>query len=280
MKIMNRAYFLLFMLLTFVVSCTTSTKLGSQKSYHNLTDCIDAHMKWNFQTKECTDGKRWINASETLLSQINKPLNDAELQIAKEKMKVFSSKTIAQKNAPQAIIMMGAPGSGKTTISKTLKNWLPDFNLDHYVQFDGDFLRESHQGLKYASRDPNIGYINAWPTLKPYIGGIKAGILDQIIAERRNVIIPTGLHGQKYFKRMLKSGYEITVIGIYVDPKTSYYRGKNRAEWTGRVYTGSQKHWKTSKKDMHKLATHSKTKHAFIIDNTDFNNPKVMFRKF
>ena len=247
-----------------------------QKDFFN---CIDANKKWDFEGSQCLPGRNWKSAPSRLLSELDRPLLQEEVTKAIKLMKMKSQKTIAKKGKPTAILIIGAGGSGKSYLCDSLDQWFPSFKLEEYIQFDGDILRKFHKGFVDAVDNPSVGYLDAWKVLKPHIYTTKDDIFDLVISERRNVIIPTNVHAQKYYKLMLASGYDVKIVGLYVDFKTALYRGKNRAQWTGRIYLGTKQEWKTGIEDMYALASNQNTLSSIILDNSNFDKPRILFRK-
>ncbi|MFK7828022.1 MAG: zeta toxin family protein [Oligoflexales bacterium] len=257
----------------------TFENLYASNYLEDFFSCIDANRKWDFEESRCLPGRNWKKAPGKLLSELDRPLLQDEVEKAVEVMKMKSKKTIAKTAKPKAILIIGAGGSGKSFLCDSLGQWFPSFKLEEYIQFDGDILRQFHRGFLEAAKNPSIGYLDAWKVLKPHIYTTKDNIFDLVISERRNVIIPTNVHAQKYFKLMLQNGYDVKIVGLYVDFKTALYRGKNRAEWTGRVYLGTEKEWRTGIEDMYSLASNQNTLSSIILDNSDFDKPRVLFRK-
>jgi len=242
-------------------------------------ECIDADNKWDFATSTCLSGRHWTYASAEMLKELDRPLTDSEKQEAISFMKIKSPQTVARTAQAHAIIIIGAGGSGKTFMSEHLDKWLDNFNLENYILFDGDIIRKFHSGFLDAVSDPLVGYLDAWPTIKPHIFETKDQMMDQIIKERRNIVIPTGIKGEEYFNLMLQHDYKITIIGVYVDFETAFYRGKNRGEWTGRRYIGTHADWSLGVEHMISLSMRPEVAQSFILDNNDFYNPEVLYSK-
>lgn len=241
--------------------------------------CIDARKKWSFSDAQCFPGRVWKRAPANLINELDRPLYPGEVAHAIKAMKMESKNTVAKSKKPQAIIIIGAGGAGKSVLCESLDLWFPNFKLEEYIQFDGDILRRFHRGFVDAVRDPSVGYVDAWKVLKPHIFTTKDEIFHLVVSERRNVIIPTNVHAQKYYKLMLENGYDVIIVGVYVDFKTALYRGKNRAEWTGRIYLGTEQDWKTGIEDMYSLASAKSTFRSIILDNSDFKRPRILFNK-
>ena len=247
-----------------------------KQSPQDLFACINAKKRWDYESKSCVARKPWQKLPEHLKHQLDRPLDLEELKQAKEEMNLNSWQTIAKKNRPHAIILIGTAGSGKSTLVASLGKWFEGFEQNNYVQFDGDILRRNHDAYREISSQDNVAYTDAWLLAKPHFASMKSEILDEIISENRNVIIPTGVHGPRYHKILRENDYQITLVGVFVDFETAYYRGMNRAEWTGRTYTGSYGHWQTGLKHMEALSQESDDASVLFINNCDFDSPKEM----
>lgn len=254
---------------------TQAATLQNQIEYHDLFSCIKAEKRWDFISQTCMETRPWKQLPEHLKKLVNRPLTADEITKAKEDMKLFSPATISSEQTPHGIIVIGTAGAGKSSLIPSLSNWIPGFNENQYALLDGDILRKNHLAYQTVSSEETVAYSDAWKIVKPYFASIKKSILKQIINENRNVIIPTGVHSLRYYHELKEHGYRITLIGVYVDFQLARYRGLNRAEWTGRSYTGSFKHWQTGLNDMLSLAEIHKES-IIIIDNNDFNHPKSM----
>jgi len=270
-------------------------KAAEQKfsEYEDLFSCIDAdpvfdiHPKWDFSIDKCITGRRWVSLPNELKIKLDRPLNQAEVAASLGEMKVSSPQTIAEAGQkPRAIILIGAGASGKSSMCNHLNRWVDSFNSDDFVQFDGDILRKYHEGFQESISDESVGYNFGWQTLKPHIFATKEGILDTIIRERRNVMIPTGVHAQKYYRIMTQAGYSVSVVGVYVNYKRALYQGRNRAEYTGREYLGDRTAWETGVSDMLELSSEINLRNrvaepdlnsfAFLVDNRDFFQPRLV----
>ena len=243
---------------------------------YDLFSCVDANKRWDYKTQSCIQTKKWQVLPDSLRPVLDRPLSINELNQAKKEMGLFSEHTISQQEAPHAIILIGTAGSGKSSLVPFLGKWLEGYHKKNYVHFDGDILRNHHKGYNDISSIETIVYKDAWLVAKPHFASMKMSILDEITEQQRNIIIPTGVHGPRYFNILKRSGYHITVIGVYVDYETALYRGKNRAEWTGRTYTGGFDHWQTGLKHMLSLSKEPSDTPTIFIDNTDFDSPQVI----
>lgn len=266
-------------------------KIQSVESLHNdfaikldvgnnaLHAAVSEGKKWDYGTQTTYPGRKWGDASDAILNTLRRPLTATERQNGMKLMKCDSSntKTIA-KGKPRAVLIIGAGGAGKSTLCKKLANWFPGFDIESFCIFDGDLLRACHQNYLDVVKNDQIGYFNAWPALKPNIARAKAEILHRtIIPEKRNVIISSGIHSQKYFTLLLKSGYDIDVVGLHVTWTETLVRGINRSQWTGRTYLGTKEMWDISQHDMKDLAKRPETQRSFIMDNTNFSDPKLLY---
>ena len=266
-------------LIVFILSLLPKDGTSAKNDTEDFFSCVDAKKKWDFDESKCTPGRLWKKAKPELLYELDRPLLQGEVASAIKAMKMDSPKTIAKSGKPKAILIIGAGGAGKSVLCNSLYRWFPGFKLQDYIQFDGDILRKFHKGFVEAVKDPGVGYSDAWKVLKPHIYTTKDDIFHLVVSERRNVIIPTNVHAQKYHKLMIENGYDVIIVGLYVDFKTALYRGKNRAEWTGRIYLGTEQDWRTGIEDMYSLASDDKTFSSIILDNSNFEKPQILFRK-
>lgn len=116
----------------------------------------------------------------------------------------------------QAIVTMGMPGSGKSTVMKR------EFDLSNYVVVDPDECKKLIPG--YDPKNPGAVHMQS----KRMAEAIKA----QAIAEGKNVVIDgTGKNpaGMSMRIRELKAnGYEVTLLYVRVRLETSLERNAKR----------------------------------------------------
>ncbi|MFK7824537.1 MAG: zeta toxin family protein [Oligoflexales bacterium] len=266
-----------FICLVFNCSSHSKSALSLDNQVPNdLYSCVDASKRWDYIAHSCMAPRNWQKVPKSYRDRLDRPLNLKELKQAKSDMKLKSWRTISTENAPHAIILIGTAGSGKSSLVPSLNKWFTGYNQNNYVQFDGDILRKNHKDYREISSLKSVAYTDAWLVAKPHFATMKKNLLNQIITEHRNVVIPTGVHGQRYYKIMKEHGYRISLIGIYVDFKTAFYRGMNRAEWTGRTYTGGYQHWQTGLKHILALSKASKNLPTLLLNNSNFNSPQQM----
>lgn len=236
-------------------------------------------MKWDFVTNTASEGRVWIeNMPPTLRSLVVTPFKPAELDEFVRKMKLDSPKTLPLvSEKPKAFIMIGAGGSGKSCLVPKLGSLFKDFLPENFVELDGDILRSVHGGFCAAVEDHKVGYKDCWTSIKPYVKKHKAHLLQRAAGEGRNLVIPTGVHAQHYYRTCLSAGYEVTIIGVYVTYEIALARGINRAEWSGRAYLGTRANWQVAVDDMWSLSQAETTSRAVILDNTDFSAPETLF---
>lgn len=259
----------------------TSKEVKEEKK--KFYETVSKGLMWDYHQKKTVPGRVWKkNTPKELLKEIKRSMTDEELKNSQKIMGLFNESTLKKNkdNKPSGVLLVGVGGSGKSSIYKKLEKYDPTFDIKNYVIFDGDLLRENHKGWLECIKDPKIGYQDAWKNLKPNIAAGKAKIFrERILPEKRNVIIATGVHGLNYFQKLLNNDYVVDVFGIFVTWEEGYHRGLNRAQITGRSYIGTKEMWDIAKRDMWDLTSRKETRRSFILDNTDFDNPILLYKR-
>ncbi|MDD9952136.1 MAG: zeta toxin family protein [Zetaproteobacteria bacterium] len=241
--------------------------------------CVQQDMKWDFASQQCSPGRLWISASEQLKKIIDRPYRTEELDTIVTVMGGENKHTIATGEAPQAVMILGAPGSGKSTLAgQQLSKWFPHLQHTQFVLFDGDILREYHQGYQQSTVDPHIGYSENMQLIKPHVAKAKAELLAKFTSEHRHLILTTVEHGPKYLQLLKAHHYHIHLLGVYAEFEESHARGLNRAQWSGRYHLGGEQKWRRNLADIHRLSIHPDIHHAVILNNTNFNHPFLVKR--
>lgn len=152
----------------------------------------------------------------------------------------YSLKTRGPNGEKLAIITMGGPASGKTTMLK--KNVREDL-ADHYVWVDADEMKQGLPEYRKATRSGE--FVGTGPTARnaaamahdesSYMAG---RLFAQAVKGGHNVIYDgTGKNAHKYeriIKDLKAKGYRVMLMAADVPFDLAYSRGKAREEETGR----------------------------------------------
>lgn len=139
---------------------------------------------------------------------------------------------VATRKTPTAIVTMGLPGSGKSSV---LARVAPD--LDSYVVADPDDAKEGlpayQAGLQ--AKDPSIA-----DKVHDESKDIVNHVVEQTRVSRRNLIYDTtGTGVQESMLRDLKAaGYRVKLVYVHVPFATAKQRVASRAQQTGRAIPG------------------------------------------
>merc|ERR1740123_345963 len=202
-------------------------------------------------TKIHTTMRKWVPLPSEMQNDLNRPLLPSEMTRALHEMQLTSPHTIAAADTqPTAIILIGAAGSGKSSILPRLPSYLPGHDISNFFLLDGDYLRACHGGFRRSCGEAGVGYLGSLAVVRPHIKAAKAALLERAIRERRNVLIPTPQYSDMYVEIMTAASYKVHIIGIYADCDVVMTRGVKRAEEMGREYQGTVEKWKRVSRDM------------------------------
>lgn len=224
--------------------------------------------------------RNWIPLPAELLPELDRGLHPHEMERAIVDMQLTSPLTLCPVGVrPTAVILIGAGGAGKTCLLDRIPLLLPGFDTARFFLHDGDHLRRYHGGFQQSCHGtPGVGHIGGWRTVKPHIRAAKAVLLRRALAERRNVLVPTGQHAPMYVTMAHAAGYRTHIIGVYADRDTIMTRGVQRGHETGREYLGTVEMWEKASRDMLRLVREAEPGRetsglAMLLDNREFNRP-------
>lgn len=144
--------------------------------------------------------------------------------------KLFEGIKKPKNGEKEAVFLMGAPASGKSTIVKSLK-----IDDNEYVLSDADLVKsmipEYNEGVKQRAR-------NSAMLVHEESSYVVKQVRDKAVEEGYNIIVDgTGANYDKYakvMKEMKDKGYKVTLIYANSDVETGIQRANARAEKTGR----------------------------------------------
>jgi predicted ABC-type ATPase len=132
---------------------------------------------------------------------------------------------------PQAVLMMGAPASGKSSMTRGM-------DLGDFVRVDADGVKEQIPEYHAAINHPEGSARNAAAMVHEESSHLAKKVRDHAIESRKNLLFDGIGNNAANYKKMiadLKSkGYHVTVMMSDLDSETGMARAKARAEKTGR----------------------------------------------
>jgi predicted ABC-type ATPase len=174
--------------------------------------------------------------------------------------------SVASTEKPEAVLMMGGPGSGKSTIIESILNPTDRKNM---VLADPDSIKAK---LPQYREDLKAGKKDAATKAHAESKKIVKTLLDNVISTRRHLLYDaTGANKKDYedlMAQLKRAGYNITLVMTHVPVEEGLSRVKARATETGRdvpesivraVYTSAPKNFK----DLAPTADD-----AFVFDNS------------
>lgn len=152
----------------------------------------------------------------------------AELHSAITDHFIGKAKSVPKDETPVAVLMMGAPASGKSSMVKGL-------DTSTFAKVDPDGIKEKlpeyRDGVaqKHRPSAMNVHEESSWLAKK---------IRDQAIGERKNILFDGTGRNQKGYEDLITKlkdkGYKVTLMMAHVDKETGKDRALKRAEHTGR----------------------------------------------
>lgn len=131
---------------------------------------------------------------------------------------------------PQAILMMGGPGAGKSTLVDSLPLKKADYVLAGPDEIK-ELLPEYRQGIE--RKDKNIA-----PKVHSESRQVSIDLLTQTMSQRLNLLYDgTGANSSEYLlmiKTLHEQGYKVQLLMPYVQVNDALQRVRARAEQTGR----------------------------------------------
>lgn len=238
----------------------------------SFRECVDRQGRWDFKKEECYPGRIWQNETPTeIIQQIKRKLTEEEYKTVRNQMGLDLEGRCGYSN-PLAIILIGPAGAGKSTLLKNKK--ITFYDVNKYVLFDGDIVRNANQDYKNLIIQSQYGYINSSSYIKPFVYQIKDNLMAEMIDRKCNIVasMVIGDRDRKYIEQLMAANYNIQYVFIYVDYDEARYRGLNRAQETGRPYKHSKKKWANQIEFINEIA--NTCQKYQIIDNTSFYNPQ------
>lgn len=152
----------------------------------------------------------------------------AELHEAITEHFIGKAKSVPENENPVAVMMMGAPASGKSSMVKGL-------DISSFAKIDPDGIKEKlpeyRDGVaqKHRPAAMNVHEESSWLAKK---------IRDQAISERKNILFDgTGRNQKGYadvIKKLKEKGYKVKLMMADVPKEVGKARALARAEHTGR----------------------------------------------
>jgi predicted ABC-type ATPase len=141
-----------------------------------------------------------------------------------------SAQPVPEGKQPHAILMMGAPASGKTTMLK--KSGLGQHNV---VLVAGDEVKEKMPEYTAGVR---AGYRGTAGMVHEESSDIAKRVRAEAMEQRKNIVFDgTGADAHKYtkfIKELKEKGYHVTLLMPHIDITEGKRRARARAERSGR----------------------------------------------
>jgi predicted ABC-type ATPase len=179
----------------------------------------------------------FVDRLDHLPAQTNEHHKGADGQYTPERQQLhaeiadsFLSKaqTVPDHLQPVAVVMMGGPGSGKSSTTEGM-------SFDDFVQVDPDAVKKQIPEYNEATEGKAL---NAAFMAHEESSDIAGQVKDRAIADRKNVLLDgTGKNLPKMVamvERLKKEGYQVNVIMPHIPKQEGLERCAARAERTGR----------------------------------------------
>lgn len=180
---------------------------------------------WDVGKRGGTEQKHW-NLKTGDFKEKRKQLH----QNIKEMM-VGKIESVPEGQQPEAIVTMGGPASGKSTLVRKI-NESSNFSG---VVVDPDFIKEQLPEYKAGIAG---GWKNAAKMVHAESSTIAEEVRKEALAKRANIVLDTtGANEKKFLKRIQElkaAGYKIRLVMSFLDKDTALMRARKRAEETGR----------------------------------------------
>jgi predicted ABC-type ATPase len=128
-----------------------------------------------------------------------------------------------------AIIIIGGPGSGKTTISRS-------FLRGNLVRIDPDAVREKLPDYDRIARSHTLHLVDLTRSETNRITDI---LMAETIAEGKSFVFDASGRDLEWYEDLIQTlqekGYKVTVVMVITDPAVARRRCDERAELSGRV---------------------------------------------
>lgn len=190
--------------------------------------------------------RHWVQGSEYGLSDTQKAHKSGGVYSAQRQKlhKEIEAKfldhvpPVPKDKRPVALVTMGGPASGKTTLVKHIQGTTNDFVLvnpddvkDHIPEYTKGIHLDEIDGVPVSARDA------AW-LVHEESSDIATSVMEKGIDQRKNVIIDgTGKNAEGMMAKMRRlkaAGYHIRLVMPHVDMEAAVQRVEDRATGSGR----------------------------------------------
>lgn len=138
---------------------------------------------------------------------------------------LFTTEGIGDPNIFKALFVLGAPGSGKTTVSRILTNWagLRNVTPDQFYE-----MFKKKQGAKQFSVAPNLESDPEWQRSRT----LASSRLEKLLNGRLGLVIDaTGRYApsiERQIHQLQSLGYDVAILYVKTDVETAIKRQQTR----------------------------------------------------
>lgn len=138
---------------------------------------------------------------------------------------LFTTEGIGDPNIFKALFVLGAPGSGKTTVSRILTNWagLRNVTPDQFYE-----MFKKKQGAKQFSVAPDLESDSEWQRSRT----LASSRLEKLLNGRLGLVIDaTGRYApsiERQIHQLQSLGYDVAILYVKTDLETAVKRQQTR----------------------------------------------------